>query len=109
LNEATAHRPRFVVAALLGAALCAAALWPLIDAQRASRRAAARLDALATRAHRGCLVLDEALALRVQRLGPLLASWETVGGCGAGGGASVGTGVKWIGHSTTGGLFQVFQ
>lgn len=55
-----------------------------------------------------CDGLDAALSLRVQRLGPLLASWETVGGCGAGG-ASFGTGVKWIGHSTTGGLFQVVE
>jgi hypothetical protein len=30
-----------------------------------------------------------------------------VGGCGSGGG--VGTGVKWVGHNTTGGLFQVQQ
>jgi hypothetical protein len=112
LNEATAQgaaKARFVIAALLGGALLSAALWPLVDAHRAARRAAARLDDLAARAGSGCLALDEALTLRVQKLGPLLASWETVGGCGAGGGASVGTGVKWIGHGTTGGLFQVFQ
>jgi hypothetical protein len=55
-----------------------------------------------------CLALDPVLSLRVQRLGPWLASWETVGGCGAGG-ATFGTGVKWIGHSTTGGQFQVIE
>jgi hypothetical protein len=37
-------------------------------------------------------------------LGPLLASWETVGGCGAGSTGGAGT-VKWIGRGTTGGLF----
>lgn len=38
-------------------------------------------------------------------MGPLLASWQTVGGCGAGSTGGAGT-VKWIGHNTTGGLFQ---
>jgi hypothetical protein len=48
---------------------------------------------------------DAGTALRVARLGPLLSSWETVGGCGAG--STGGTGyVKWIGRNTTGGLFQ---
>jgi hypothetical protein len=43
-------------------------------------------------------------ARRVARLGPLLASWETIGGCGAG--SSVGTGgIKWIGRNVSGGLF----
>jgi hypothetical protein len=46
-----------------------------------------------------------ALSLRVERLGALLASWQTVGGCGAGG--ANGTGVKWIGRNTTGGMFQL--
>ena len=50
-------------------------------------------------------LLDPSVVLRVERLSPLLASWETIGGCGAGGSAGVGT-VKWIGRSTTGGLFQ---
>ena len=44
-------------------------------------------------------------SLRVQRLGPLLASWETVGGCGAGRHGRRRP-VKWIGRDTTGGLFQ---
>ena len=47
--------------------------------------------------------LDGAPARRVARLGPLLASWETIGGCGAG--SSVGTGgIKWIGRNVSGGL-----
>jgi hypothetical protein len=50
--------------------------------------------------------LDPVVVLRMQRLSPLLASWETIGGCGAGGSGGVGT-VKWIGRNTTGGLFQL--
>ena len=52
-------------------------------------------------------ILDDALRLRVSRLGPLLASWETVGGCGAGASTGTGAGVKWIGRNVTGGLFHV--
>lgn len=44
---------------------------------------------------------------RVARLGGLLASWQTVGGCGAGASTGSGAGVKWIGRNVTGGLFQV--
>jgi hypothetical protein len=40
-------------------------------------------------------------------LSPLLASWETIGGCGAGGTGGAGVGVKWIGRNTSGGLFQM--
>jgi hypothetical protein len=50
--------------------------------------------------------LDAAVSLRVARLGPLLASWETIGGCGAGGTGGAGVGVKWIGRNTTGGFVQ---
>ena len=90
--------------------LLAAASWPAVTSLRASRQMRARLDAVAARAAAGeDLALDLELPSRMQRLGPWLSSWETVGGCGAGGGASIGTGVKWIGHSTTGGLFQVYQ
>ena len=50
--------------------------------------------------------LRGAPARRVARLGPLLASWETIGGCGAG--SSVGTGgIKWIGRNVSGGLLGV--
>jgi hypothetical protein len=89
--------------------LVAAALYPLLDRQLAARRVASRLErvdsALQAGAGQHCsLALDPELSLRVQRLSPLLASWETVGGCGAGTSAGAGT-VKWIGHGTTGGLF----
>jgi hypothetical protein len=45
------------------------------------------------------------LAPRIDR--PGLASWQTVGGCGASAATGAGVGVKWIGRSVTGGLFSV--
>jgi hypothetical protein len=36
----------------------------------------------------------------------LLASWQTVGGCGAGSATGIG-GIKWIGHNVTGGVVHV--
>jgi hypothetical protein len=36
----------------------------------------------------------------------LLASWQTVAGCGAGASTGTGGGIKWVGRSVTGGLFQ---
>jgi hypothetical protein len=50
---------------------------------------------------------DAELSLRVERLEGLLASWQTIGGCGAGTSTSSGGGLKWIGHSVRGGLFNL--
>jgi hypothetical protein len=88
--------------------LSAAALYPVASGWREARRNARRLEAVDTALGRSGAVaapLDPGIALRVTRLDGLLSSWQTVGGCGAGstGGAGV---VKWIGRSTTGGLFQ---
>jgi len=52
-------------------------------------------------------VVDAQLSLRVARLSGLLSSWETIGGCGAGSSTGAGGGIKWIGRSATGGLFQL--
>jgi hypothetical protein len=82
----------------------AALLYPIGAREVARRRAVARVERVRPES---CVSLASdpvALGLRLTRLGPLLASWETIGGCGAGG--ATGTGVKWIGHNTTGGLFQ---
>ena len=38
--------------------------------------------------------------------GPLLASWQTIAGCGAGASTGTGGGIKWVGRNVTGGLFQ---
>jgi hypothetical protein len=88
--------------ALLIAAGLAALLYPIGAREVAKRRAVARVERVRPDA---CVAPDAAaLAVRLRQLGPLLASWETIGGCGAGGASGVG--VKWIGRNTTGGLFQ---
>lgn len=51
--------------------------------------------------------LDNALLVRVDELDGLLASWQTIGGCGAGAGAASSAGLKWVGRNVTGGLFNV--
>lgn len=81
------------------------ALFPLASEQLARRGIVQRLDRLESRLRVHDQALEPAMSLRVQKLSSLLASWETVGGCGAGSTGGAGT-VKWIGHSTTGGLFQ---
>jgi hypothetical protein len=102
-----ARRARAVPAVLLALALAGGALWPSLSTRLEARRQAARVAAMTkkTSGESLALCLDPALSVRLRTLSPLLASWETVGGCGAGGAG--GTGVKWIGHNTTGGLFQL--
>jgi hypothetical protein len=80
-----------------------------VTTRRAARGATHRLNDVEARADRladAAEWTDGALSLRVERLGPMLASWETIGGCGAGGTGGTGVGVKWIGRNTTGGLFH---
>ena len=50
---------------------------------------------------------DPALVVRVEEAGGLIASWQTVGGCGAGAGGGSSIGLKWIGRNVHGGLFNV--
>jgi hypothetical protein len=50
---------------------------------------------------------DPALVVRVEEAGGLVASWQTVGGCGAGSGGGSSIGLKWIGRNVHGGLFNV--
>jgi hypothetical protein len=50
---------------------------------------------------------DPALMVRVEELGRVLASWQTIGGCGSSGATGSGIGIKWIGRNATGGLFNV--
>jgi hypothetical protein len=92
---------------LFACCFAAFALYPAASSWRARAVKTARIAALATslRASPAQAALDPVVVLRLQRLSPLLASWETIGGCGAGGTGGVGT-VKWIGRNTTGGLFQ---
>lgn len=74
---------------------------PAADGQAVGARGASRKDADAPASP------DVALLVRVHDLEPLLASWQTVGGCGAGAGSGTGAGIKWIGRNVTGGLFNV--
>jgi hypothetical protein len=96
-------------ALLLATALAGAALWPAVSNWLEARRQSARVATLEQNA--GALALCSgsnaaALSLRMRALSPLLASWETVGGCGAGGATDSGVGIRWMGHNTTGGLFN---
>src|SRR5260221_11957427 len=97
------------VALTVGLGLLAMMLAPFVARGargRAVERRTATLVALEAHAPSGP-ILDAALSARVSRLGSLLASWETVGGCGAGASTGTGAGVKWIGRNVTGGLFHV--
>ncbi len=97
-----------VGARVVAAALLAAALYPVVAEQRASSRVASALRrARAATSGGGTGALPRALSVRVQRLNGLLASWETIGGCGAGTSTGAGGGIKWIGRGTSGGLFQL--
>ena len=95
---------------LLACAFVAAAGFPFFAAERAARQndaKVARLQRQLRDPNARLAELDPALSLRVSRLQGLLASWETIGGCGAGSSTGAGGGIKWIGHSVTGGLFQL--
>jgi hypothetical protein len=50
-----------------------------------------------------------AFAMRVDEPSGFVASWQTVGGCGAGSGGGSNIGLKWIGRNVHGGLFNVQQ
>jgi hypothetical protein len=52
---------------------------------------------------------DPALLVGVESRDGLLASWQTIAGCGAGSATGGGTGVKWIGRNVSGGLFNVTE
>jgi len=95
---------------LVACAFAAVASFPFFAAERAAQQNNARLaqlqQALREPGRRG-LGLEPGLSLRVSRLDGLLASWETIGGCGAGSSTGAGGGIKWIGRSVTGGLFQL--
>jgi hypothetical protein len=108
---------RGVWAWCLAVAAAAAAVVPSVTGHLAGRDRGRRVEDLlagdalraaaapAGSASGGDLPAPTLLAERARRLGPLLASWQTIGGCGAGGGGSAG-GVKWVGRNTRGGLFQ---
>lgn len=108
-------RPLSVVAGLITIAVAVAALGVPADRLRATFATSARLRAVETLGrHAECRVtpmdavpVSDALIARASRLGPLLASWQTIGGCGAGASASGVGGVRWIGRGVRGGYVNV--
>src|SRR5207244_239122 len=81
---------------LVTIALAALALVPALDRLRARRSVVAPA---------ATIVPALTLAVRLPVQAPL-ASWATVGGCGAGGGSASapGGGIQWVGRHVTGGL-----
>jgi hypothetical protein len=55
----------------------------------------------------GAALVHQRGSARLARLTPLVASWQSFGGCGAGASTGTAGGVKWIGRSVRGGLFRV--
>jgi hypothetical protein len=99
-----------LLAALPVATLALLALWPAADRMWARRQAEARARAfLVTYDREGATAITSAVLLPPLLPESPLASWGSIGGCGAGGGSSSspGGGVKWVGRSVTGGLLDV--
>jgi len=101
---------------VFAAAVSIAAFYPTFSHLAAVRTAARRVGALSaglscptakTSSRLLVASLAPAFQARLDHLGPLLASWETIGGCGAGASTGTGGGIKWIGRNVTGGLFHV--
>ena len=103
----------FVALALLAIALVPlAGRW--LDAWRTSRQAANLVAQNGDQAKTGSpppefcpAEADPALLMRIDQPSGFVASWQTVGGCGAGAGGGSSIGLKWIGHNVRGGLFNV--
>lgn len=103
------RRATWVIPALT---VAAAVLWPLGARWQHARRQVERVDWARHLAEHGVSprppCSQPELLLRLARLEPQLASWENIGGCGAGGGSSSSAvgGVKWVGRSVRGGLLD---
>jgi hypothetical protein len=101
---------RAKLGSIIGCALLAVAAYPRVERWRAGRELAAQLDranAAAPGDEQACVAMNGWSPGAGRGGGPLLASWQSVGGCGATAGAGVGAGVKWIGRGVSGGLFNV--
>jgi len=109
---------RQLFAPLLAVALLSLAAYPYASRWREARRIRRVLDQAALAIPASDLMsagavasrdeIDAALLVRVATIGPMLASWQTLGGCGAGA-ATGGAGIKWIGRGVSGGLFNVLE
>ena len=84
---------------------------PTLEQRQAVRAAQSRVDRLESHGGVGSAtcpgaVLAAAGASRARQLSGALASWQSVGGCGAGASTGAGSGIKWVGRNVTGGLFN---
>jgi hypothetical protein len=101
---------RLLVAIGLSSALGALVGFPAGNRLLARRAMRLRLDAIESRAVAGqanpC-ALDLPLLGTSSTRTTTLASWQTVGGCGAGAASGSGAGIKWIGRGASGGFLGV--
>jgi hypothetical protein len=91
------------------AAVAAFALFNHVDGRLQARDLTDRLARVEAGLARGPLTcaFDQLPAAAGEGGGPLLASWQSVAGCGAGPSVGTGGGVKWIGRNVRGGLFHL--
>jgi hypothetical protein len=86
----------------LGLVLLALALAPQVLRAQAQQRVQRRLDAVGPATN--VVICND---VRLPGLDAGLASWQTVGGCGAGASTGTAGGIKWIGRNVRGGLVHV--
>jgi hypothetical protein len=89
--------------ALMGLGLALVAVAPIAHRRAARRAALAQVERLEAPAVDGCLLP----AIGHQTSAATLASWQSVGGCGAGASTGSSAGIKWIGRGVSGGLFNL--
>ena len=107
-------RRRYDLAVLFAFGLVTLAAYPSALRWRESARVTARAGQFdcATSPGKSQVTLhsadfDPVLLVRVDELDGLLASWQTIGGCGAGAGSASSAGLKWVGRNVSGGLVNV--
>jgi hypothetical protein len=75
--------------------------------QQTTRELLARADTIESRLQGTTAPACAPPVAAAERGGGLLASWQTVAGCGAGASVGTGGGVKWIGRNVRGGMFRL--
>ncbi|HEY0706173.1 MAG TPA: hypothetical protein VGG33_05215 [Polyangia bacterium] len=99
------HAP--MAAALLLAGAAVAPLSTALFGSEDERKVARRLAAVAATRMTAPIACVTAESASLPSSEPALASWQTIGGCGAGASSGSGAGVKWVGRNVTGGLFHI--
>ncbi|HEY0706809.1 MAG TPA: hypothetical protein VGG33_08435 [Polyangia bacterium] len=101
------------ISVISAAALAAAGAGLLVAGSTSAGSALGRLEALAKSTPDRVIPMScgDSSALQASATesagNGTLASWQTIGGCGAGASSGAGAGIKWVGRSVSGGLFQV--